>query len=1056
MRKLLLPTLALATAVAVAGVTERSLSKTSAGGLKQITDRKEAPVRNSRTLVAPLALGEAPEHTVEVPFEHDMGKTGTEIVNYTMLNANGDNRKWQFGTVNGYSACMAPNDAAIDENDDWLFTVPIHLPAGSYVVSFEAGFMSGTGARMDVWIGTAPTAEGMTAEVVPPTTYTVKDMTPYQYPCAIPEEGYYYLGFHCTTPKDLKGALKLAKVGMKAGEIEAPADPPAAGTLTWTLAPKGELKATVTYTAPTHTKSGAPLESISKVVITSRWEVDKYEFTDVAPGDVIEQEVEMYAGYNNRFTGVAYVGDTAGDKVEHKNIFCGPDTPLAPANVTLTPSADFTSATLSWDAVGEEGENGGYVDTENVVYYIFDAFGNYYDPAIAEVHGGATSYKITFDDLDGQDFVAYQVTAGNGEYYSLDTSSNIAIVGTPASLPFTESFADGFYEGLWLIDPATNGMQQYGTMDDSYFASIIDPDDPDSPEPLTSHDGDNGFFYWLPVDKDAMMGLQSLRADISGAANPVLDIWYQGQGSMLDVMIAKGNGPLAVARTIDLLENPTTGWTICRVPLDEYKEAGTVNFEVRLRAVHNDDDHIWSVPLDHISIHDLAANDLHLMQLTAPASAKAGEAITLSARIENAGSQTAAGATLEWYVNGTPAASATLPDMEPNAFATVTFDYAVPINSPEELLITAKTVLPGDEVAGNNETSATVSVKFNNFPTVTDLAATTADNRQVLLEWSAPALDALPGPETIVEDFENEEYTHMSISGAGEWTVFDADGAKTYNIFRELYNPYQTQPMAFQLFNRETAQVPQTYWDDAQAHSGNNFMMAPSSQGAANSNWLISPRLSGNAQTVAFWARSYMSAWPESFEVYYSTTDNSPSSFTHKLEVGNYPADDAVPEVWTEFTVNLPEGALYFAIHHNSYDTLALFVDDITYEAAPAIPADLAVDGYHIFRNGAMITGTPVAETSYTDSPLTGEEAEGTHTFTYHVAPIYNHGAATIGNEATADIELSGIEVIDLDSADADSTRYFNLQGIRVPAGKLVPGVYIAVRADKVSKVILR
>nr|MDE5941958.1 hypothetical protein [Muribaculaceae bacterium] len=589
MRKVLLSTLALATAIAVAGVTERSLSKTAKGGLKQIADRKEAPARNARALVSPLALGEAPANTVEVPFEHDMGKGGTEIKNYTSVNANDDNRKWQFGTVSGYSACMSPNADNIDENDDWLFTVPIHLPAGSYVLSFETGIM-GTGAegvRMDVKIGTAPSVEGMMAEVVPPTTYTEKSMTLYEYPCAIPEEGYYYLGFHCTTPKSLKGTLKLAKVGMKAGEIEAPADPPAAGTLTWTLAPKGELKATVTYTAPTKTKSGADLESISKVVITSRWEVDKYEFTDVTPGQVIEQEVEMYAGYNNRFTGVAYVGETAGDKVEYKSIFCGPDTPLAPANVTLTPSADFTSATLSWDAVGEEGENGGYVDTENVTYYIFDAFGNYYDPAIAEVSGGATSYEIQFTDLEGQDFVAYQVTAGNGDYYSLDTSSNIAIVGTPAALPFTESFADGFYDGIWLIDQETTGMQQYGTLDDSYFASLFDPEDPDSPEPLTSHDGDNGFFYWLPVDKDAMFGLQSVRADISAAANPVLDIWYQGQGSMLDVMIAQGNGELSVARSIDLQENPTTGWTLCRMPLDDYKAAGTVNFEVRLRAVHN-------------------------------------------------------------------------------------------------------------------------------------------------------------------------------------------------------------------------------------------------------------------------------------------------------------------------------------------------------------------------------------------------------------------------------------------------------------------------------------
>ena len=43
--------------------------------------------------------------------------------------------------------------------------------------------------------------------------------------------------------------------------------------MSYVLAPKGELKAIVTYTAPTHTQGGAPLESISKVEIKSNWEL---------------------------------------------------------------------------------------------------------------------------------------------------------------------------------------------------------------------------------------------------------------------------------------------------------------------------------------------------------------------------------------------------------------------------------------------------------------------------------------------------------------------------------------------------------------------------------------------------------------------------------------------------------------------------------------------------------------------------------------------------------------------------------------------------------------
>ena len=130
---------------------------------------------------------------------------------------------------------------------------------------------------------------------------------------------------------------------------------------------------------------------------------------------------------------------------------------------------DFSKATLSWTAPGEVGENGGYVDTDQLTYYVFDAFGTYYDPALYETK--ETSIIIEYPDLSGQDFFAYQVTAGFGEYYSLDCASNIATVGQPDPMPFTESFVDGYYDGMWLIDPESTGSNSmmYGTISDDYF-----------------------------------------------------------------------------------------------------------------------------------------------------------------------------------------------------------------------------------------------------------------------------------------------------------------------------------------------------------------------------------------------------------------------------------------------------------------------------------------------------------------------------------------------------------------------------------------------------------
>ena len=69
------------------------------------------------------------------------------------------------------------------------------------------------------------------------------------------------------------------------------------------------------------------------------------------------------------------------------------------------------------------------------------------------------------------------------------------------------------------------GAAKYGTITDDYFASLFDPEDPEAPAPLKSQDGDKGFYFWLPMEKDVAYGLISTRADISKAKNPVLEFY---------------------------------------------------------------------------------------------------------------------------------------------------------------------------------------------------------------------------------------------------------------------------------------------------------------------------------------------------------------------------------------------------------------------------------------------------------------------------------------------------------------------------------------------------
>lgn len=1040
----------------VARQPEQRITSVTTGAVKQLNTRNHLykPVVDLAKVVS-RADAEAPENAVEVPFSYNMGKTGNpnlEIIqNFTIIN-NSSTGGWKLAAGTDYTAGMVSTKDTTDK-DDWLITVPIYMTAGKYTLSYDLGYLGSgaTGVTMEVKLGTVPTVEGMIAEIVPPTVYNKKDRTAYEYTCAIPEDGYYYIGFHCITTLAQKGTMKLFNVGMKSGEVVT-VDPPAAGELSWELAPKGELKATVTYVAPTKTQSGADLEVISKVEITSRWGVDKFIYDDVKPGQaIVIEDVEMYQGINNRFTGVAYVGDTPGEKVEYKSIWCGPDTPHAPTNVKLVASDDYKTAVLSWDAPGEVGENGGYVDVENLIYYVFDAFGSYYDPALFSTD--KTSVTLEYPDLKDQDFVAYQVTAGYGENYSLDCASNIATIGKPGVMPFAESFPNCFYENLWLIDPKTTyGYQSYGKVDDSYFESIIDPDDPDAPKPLKSQDGDNGFYYWMPVEKDDMMGLISVRTDISNAANPVLEFWYQGQGSTLDVLLGCDVADLKVIKSIDLMESPTTGWTMARVGLSDYKEMGAVMIELRLTATHNDDEHIWSVPFDNISIRDLVDVDMRLVTASIDDKVKVGDKLNISARFQSLG-QKASSAVAECYVNGVKTGELNLGVIEPYAFADAQFVYTVPMNADELLDVKVVAVADGDMVESNNAYSQEVSVSFSKLPAVANLAASAAeDGSSVTLNWSAPDLAGAFVSEIVFEDFENEDYRPMSITGVGEWTVYDGDKGNTYNLFREVYNPYQTSPMAFQLFNREYAGVPDEYWEDAEPHSGDSFMVAPSC-GGINDNWLISPELSGKSQTVTLWMKSCMITWPETVEILYSTGDKSIESFTGKVDIEAFLINGIVPEVWTRFEVELPEGAKYFAIHHDSEDTLALLVDDITYEAASMLPADTELKGYYVFRDGLQLNDVPVEKNEYVDE-LEPQAEPGVKTYNYQVVAAYNNGTSR-SERVTVGVESSGIEEISIDDL-SENDRLYNLSGILVPTAKATRGIYIRVNADKATKVAIK
>ena len=277
------------------------------------------------------------------------------------------------------------------------------------------------------------------------------------------------------------------------------------------------------------------------------------------------------------------------------------------------------------------------------------------------------------------------------------------------------------------------------------------------------------------------------------------------------------------------------------------------------------------------------------------------------------------------------------------------------------------------------------------YPTATNLIAEASGN-QVTLSWDAPA----KGDEVVTDDFES--YEPWIMDGIGNWKVYDGDKAGTLQ-YSDIWVPNAGKEMAFEVFNTtdeefETA----TRRKFLIAHSGVQYLMAfdPSPSCADQSDdWLISPLLSGEAQTISFFAKSCASNYPETFEVMYSTTDDDPESF---VNIETFPDVKGGLE-WTEYNIPLPEGTKYFAIHVITVDGLAFQLDDITYR-----PATLVVDGYKVYRDGQCVATTAKDQTSYTDTVA----EDGTHV--YQVSVCYTIGESQLSNEAAV---LTAIQFVD-------------------------------------------
>lgn len=918
--------------------------------------------------------------TFTVPYEEHFDEMSS-FDTYNVVDVNGDWETWEYDP---YRKCAAYHYSD-QKADDWLFTPDITMTTGcDYILKLKAkSSITDKPERLAIAFGKGSEPADYTQMLLEPTLLPAEDSL---ITCTIKisEDGDYRIGFHALSDANCY-YLYIDDITIEAGPLYS--SPAKVRNLTVVPDDENPQVAKIDFDLPTQAINGSALKAVSKVVALRADSLEVDAAINLQPG----QHVTLYDHYAqqglNNYTVVAFNESGKGEKAS-ASAFIGEDAPFEPTDIKLVDNQDGTLL-ISWKAPSAVGKNGGHVSTDKLRYNIYTADGYITGDLIAEKIA-ETQYLITNIDTEGRQQVLYY---GVSALTTDDNESNViksspVITGKTDTLPYVESFANGHieHELLWT--------EQKGLYAFNITTAYASDNDKGSAYYYTDEAGEEG---WLNTGKIAVKGAEKLTLVFDYYATP-------GMKLTLNPEISRDGGEAEALETIDFatLEGDP-GWRQAVYDISSFADANYII--VKMHAVANET--MAPVLFDNLRIFESADNNLSI-SMKAPEKMKVSKKSCFSVKVINHGSEVAKNFTIHLLGNGEELLTKDVEAIGAYGTFTTQLEYAPHANSPKQLEMRAEVVYANDTNEADNLSEATeVAIERNSYETVT--LTGTASGNTVNLSWNKPETNH----ETIFEDFES--YVPFTVNNFGEWTCYDGDGAQTY-AFDFAKFQHETEPMAFITFDPTCLGIDLDNQDHLMAHSGNRYIVSfDAVAGAADhsDDWLISPELTGEEQTISFFAKGITDDYGlEKFEILYSDATGNISDFQKLGETYNCSAAE-----WNYYEVQLPVGATHFAIHVVSSHCFGLMIDDVKFDV-PLLP-----EGYNVYRNNSLIATVGADTNSYVD--VTSEEGNNE----YAVSVVYNRGESELSNVYST---ATGIEeLLSAKSAVSEDAEY-NLSGQRV------------------------
>lgn len=873
----------------------------------------------------------------------------------------------------------------------WLTSPAIALEGGTaYKLSFETWCSdSDYTEQLSVYIASSDNAAVITKETPLIDKMTVKNENANKKTTEVeftPEvSGTYYLAFNgCSQPD--QGTLYLDNVVF----YSVPVLPlPQAPTISCEV--MGGSMVMVSVKAPALDVNGADLTSLTQMIVSRNGDAirtisepepgETYNFIDFLSGE----DTYIYSAIAYSEAGASSEGTTVVSTVAAGK-------PRPATNLTVVEDGNSGVVTLSWNAPATDVNNRPIADgTLTFDVYVEGAS----EPLFTDMEETSKTWQAV--EAGEQEFLSFYVVAKNEAGSSYRSNASIpAAFGTPSPMPFAESFAgmalsnpwsfynpDDYSEGQWLL-----------------IASSETP----KADPV---DNDGGMLAFTGEFLEDTAWATSGKIDLTGSEEPKLTFYYFAQNKkegkdQLDVYVSDGSGYKKLD-SFTMRDLQVDGWQKREIDLSAYADK---TISIRLVATSFRTENFMLI--DKIEIAS-AKTDLAVTTFGLPASVVLGKSFSIQTVISNNSTKPADGYSVALYRDGVKTETRSGASLIAGQQAAFIFDQTPDATWPETVTYKVEILYAADQVPENNVSDeAVIEIIHNDYPGVASVGAAYADAAHTAVEvkWTAPDRTALPVGEW-TERF--EFLTPFEVNPQCDWTFIDGDGDQTYGS--QMY-PFDNMgsPMAYIVFDAEHFNA--TY----NAHSGSQYLACMNAANKPTDDWMISPELSGAAQTVSLYARSYSDTYGlESFEILASSTGTAVSDFA--VVVSN----ENVPTGWTAYQAALPEGTRYFAIRCTSANVFSFFVDDVCFTPAVNPASKFGILGYNVYRDGVRLNEKPLNALSFTDYALPAS------TPAYAVSVVYDHGESPLSIEVEP--VQSGISEI---SATDDAKETYDLLGRRV------------------------